>query len=179
MKTNLTENEKYLKIRDKIEQSNPWKSIEFVLDIDPEPYARPRKSRKLEELGKKNVFYNPRSSYHKKLKKEIERQIKESIKNFQLIDGDIHLTAEFGLTPPKKYTDSKTKYKLMEDGVINPAVRPDIDNWVKPIMDVLNKLVYSDDGQITKLVVVKTYSTLEHPYINLKINYRQEPIKLR
>jgi Holliday junction resolvase RusA-like endonuclease len=170
--------EKYYKVLEKIETSNPWKRIELFLNIEPEPYARPRKSRKLEELGRSNVFYNPKSGYKKKLRKEIQKQLSE-IKKFQLIDGEVHLYTEIGLMPPKKYTKSKTKFKLLIDRIITPTVRPDVDNWVKPIMDVLNKLVYEDDGQITELHVYKVYSTSEHPYIKINLQYRQEIIKLR
>jgi len=170
---------KYRKICEKIENDNPWKEIDFVLDIEPEPYARPRKSRKLELAGKANVFYNPREKYKRKLKKEIESKIKGTIKDFQLIGGEVHLKAEIGLMPPKKYTESKTKWKLVNDRIITPIVRPDIDNWVKPIMDVLNKLAYEDDGLITDLHAIKVYSILDHPYIHIWIRYRQAPITLR
>jgi len=171
--------EKYKKLVDKIESENPWKEIDFVINIEPEPYSRPRMSRKLALAGKKNAFYNPRDKYKRKLKKEIESKIKETVKNFQLIDGEVQLYAVFALTPPKKYTGSKNKWKLVIDRIIKPTVRPDIDNWIKPVMDVLNKLVYTDDGQITKLYVDKIYSTLDHPYIEIKIRYRQNPITLR
>ena len=113
------------------------------------------------------------------MNKEIQSKLDEVVKDFQLIDGEVHLKAEFGLEPPKKYTESKTKWKLVCDRIINPTVRPDVDNWIKPIMDVLNKMAYEDDGQITKLVVEKTYSLLDHPYIHIWIRYRQNPIKLR
>lgn len=171
--------QKYLKLKEKIETTNPWKEIEFFLNIEPEPYARPRKSKKLELMGKNNVFYNPRSGYHRKLRKEIENEITNKVKSFQLIDGDVHLIAEFGLMPPKKYTDSKNKQQLVKDRIITPTVRPDIDNWIKPVMDTLNKLAYEDDGKITELHVYKLYSVLDHPYIRIKLEYRQEPIKLR
>lgn len=173
------ETEKYNKLKDKIDETNPWKIIELFLEIEPKPYARPRKSKKLENAGKKNPFYNPRDGYKKKLKKEIEKKIKEAYNSFQIIDGEVHLIAEFGLEPPKQYTESKNKWKLVKDKIITPIVRPDVDNWIKPVMDVLNKLVYNDDGQITILHTEKVYSTIGHPYIKIKIVYRQEPIKLR
>jgi len=170
---------KYKKLLEKIEKENPWKEAEFVIDIQPEPYARPRKSRKLEIAGKANAFYNPRSNYKRKLAKEIKDRINETVKDFNIIDGEVHLKAEFGLMPPKKYTESKTKWQLVVDGVITPTVRPDVDNWIKPVMDVLNKLAYEDDGQITDLHTIKVYSILDHPYIHIWIRYRQNPIKLR
>jgi len=171
--------EKYKKLCEKIEQDNPWQIILLTIDIEPEPYARPRKSRKLELAGKANPFYNPRDKYKRKLKKEIEKQLKEKYKDFQIIDGEVQLEIEVALIPPKKYTESKNKWKLLVDRIINPTVRPDIDNWSKPIMDVLNKLVYQDDGQITDLHATKIYSTLDHPYINIRIIYRQNTISLR
>jgi len=172
---------KYKKICEKIEKENPWKKVEFILDIEPEPYARPRKSSKLEKAGKKNAFYNPRENYKKKLKKEIKSKLEEIVKDFESINGEVHLKAVFALMPPKKFTESesKTKWKLVCDKIITPTVRPDIDNWIKPVMDVLNKLAYEDDGQITKLYVDKIYSTTDHPYIHIWIRYRQNPIKLR
>jgi len=170
---------KYKKLCEKIEKENPWKKIEFILEIQPEPYARPRKSRKLELAGKANAFYNPRDGYKRKMKKAIKSKLEEIIKEFQLIDGEVHLKTEIGLMPPKKYTESKVKWQLVCDRIITPIVRPDVDNWVKPVMDVLNKLAYGDDGQITKLCVDKVYSTLDHPYIHIWIRYRQNPIKLR
>jgi len=172
---------KYKKICEKIDTDNPWKKIEFIIDIEPEPYARPRKSRKLENSGKGSGFYNPRDKYKRRLKKEIKSKLDEIVNDFQVIEGEIHLKTEIGLMPPKKYTEeeSKTKWKLLCDRIIAPTVRPDIDNWVKPVMDVLNNLVYEDDGQITKLYVDKVYSTLDHPYIHIWIKYRQNNIKLR
>ena len=184
-KSNKTENSidrelvKYKKLCEKIDTDNPWKKIEFILEIQPEPYARPRKSIKLEKAGKANPFYNPRDSYKRKLKKEIKNKLEEVVNGFQLIDGEVHLKAVIALMPPKKYTDSKNKWQLVCNKIITPIVRPDIDNWIKPIMDVLNKLAYNDDGQITKLYVDKVYSTLDHPYIHIWIKYRQDPIKLR
>ncbi len=37
-----------------------------------------------------------------------------------------------------------------------PAVRVDNDNWVKPVQDALNNLVYLDDGQIIDTKIRKT-----------------------
>ena len=170
---------RYKKLCEKIKKENPWKEIDFILDMQPEPYARPRKSRKLEAMGKTNPFYNPREKYKRKLHKEIEKKLEELDPNFQLINGEVILKIEVGLVSPKKYTDSKTKWKLVLDRIINPMVRPDIDNWAKPIMDVLNKLVYEDDGQITTLIATKVYSNLDHPYIHVWLRYRDKPITLR
>lgn len=168
---------KYEKLCEKIETENPIQGFSFKIYIEPEPYARPRKSRKLEALGKNNVFYNPRSNYKKKLKKEIEEKLKEYITS--PVDGEVYLNVTFGLMPPKKYTESKSKWYLLTKEIIKPTVRPDIDNWVKPVMDVLNKLLYQDDGQIVELITNKIYSTESKPFIYIRINYRENPIKLR
>jgi Holliday junction resolvase RusA-like endonuclease len=42
-----------------------------------------------------------------------------------------------------------------------PMVRPDLDNYIKAILDALNEVVYKDDAQIVKILAEKKYSSLE------------------
>lgn len=39
------------------------------------------------------------------------------------------------------------------------SVRPDLDNYVKSILDALNGVVWADDGQVAELYAVKRYET--------------------
>lgn len=56
---------------------------------------------------------------------------------------------------------SKKNRELMEKGVIRPAVKPDLDNVAKAIMDALNGLAYSDDKNIVELQLSKYYDNNE------------------
>lgn len=163
----------------KIDSENPYEELVLHYDITPLPYARPRRSKKLEKAGLKNPFYNPRSKYKKDLIKLIEEDLK-SIEDFKIIEGEVKLYLEFGINSPKSLNQSKTKWLLILKKFLRPITRPDVDNYAKPILDALNKKVYVDDGQIVLLHCEKFYTTeLEKPYINIKIVFRQNKIKLR
>jgi Holliday junction resolvase RusA-like endonuclease len=169
----MTIEEKTDKLIRKINTENPKKEIEFFYNIKPEPYARPRQSSKLN-----GGFYNPRDKYKRKLVKLFKQDIKENKKNFkELISGEIELTLEVGIDTPVNIKKSKSKWQLVLRKFLRPITRPDIDNWCKPIMDAMNKVIYNDDGQICDLHVYKRYS--DEPYISIKLRYRENPIKLR
>jgi Holliday junction resolvase RusA-like endonuclease len=57
---------------------------------------------------------------------------------------------------PKSWQSAKKR--LAREGKIRPAVKPDIDNLVKAILDALNGgIAYEDDKQIVELTAVKLY----------------------
>ena len=53
-------------------------------------------------------------------------------------------------------------------GNISPTKKPDIDNIVKIVLDALNKYVFEDDNQITKLDVEKVYAEEEKVYVAIE-----------
>ena len=59
--------------------------------------------------------------------------------------------------PPKYITESKVKSKLVELGIMHNVSRPDTDNYIKPILDAMNEIVYDDDGQIYSISCDKNY----------------------
>ncbi len=63
---------------------------------------------------------------------------------------------------------TKKNRKLIEEGILSPTKKPDIDNVVKIVLDALNKMAFNDDNQITQLEVEKTYSEEEKLYIKLE-----------
>jgi Holliday junction resolvase RusA-like endonuclease len=172
----MTDEEKYQNLVCKINDENPHYEFELVYNIEPLPYARPRKSRRLEQLGKKNVFYNPRSGYKKKLEKLIDADI-ANMENFKIIEGEVELYIEVGLKMTESIKKSKSKLRLAIEKILRPIVRPDIDNYAKPILDVFNDRIYKDDGQVVALSIQKVFS--EEPYIKINVIYRQDKIKLR
>lgn len=48
-----------------------------------------------------------------------------------------------------------------------PAVRPDIDNYVKAILDALNGIMFSDDGKIVELIAYKRYSDVARTEVSI------------
>ncbi|WP_100065132.1 RusA family crossover junction endodeoxyribonuclease [Miniphocaeibacter massiliensis] len=83
-------------------------------------------------------------------------------------DKPISLIVDFYKKPPK--STSKKRLKLMEDKIIRPTTRPDIDNYIKLVLDALNELAYKDDNLICDLRARKYYS------INPRIEIEMEEI---
>lgn len=63
---------------------------------------------------------------------------------------------------------SKMKTAEMLNGRISPTKKPDIDNIVKIVLDAMNKFVFEDDNQITKLNVEKNYGEQEKIVISIE-----------
>ena len=70
--------------------------------------------------------------------------------------GDVAVRLEFYMPIPTSW--SKRKQGQARAGAIRPAVRPDIDNLVKAVLDGLNETAYTDDKQIISLMAEKYYS---------------------
>lgn len=63
---------------------------------------------------------------------------------------------------------SRKKKQLMEDGLIRPTKKPDIDNVAKVYADALNGIAYHDDTQIVSLACEKYYS--DQPRVEIRID---------
>lgn len=64
------------------------------------------------------------------------------------IDGPIAVRLNFVIKQPKT---GKRKY---------PSCRPDLDNYIKGLLDGCNKLVYLDDGQVVDIIATKRYGAV-------------------
>lgn len=64
---------------------------------------------------------------------------------------------------------SFSKIKLLRaiQGILRPVTKPDIDNYIKGILDSLNGLFWHDDGQIVEIHAGKYYSDM--PRIEIEI----------
>ena len=55
-----------------------------------------------------------------------------------------------------------------EDGSLLPVKRPDLDNYVKAILDGANEILWHDDSQIVDLLLYKRYD--KKPRVEIKVN---------
>ena len=89
-------------------------------------------------------------------KKEMARQIMAQLKQppnlATLIKGPVSLTAKIRRSRPKSARTRKY-----------PHVCPDLDNFIKGIMDCMNNVVWVDDAQVVRLFAGKEYATEKHP----------------
>ena len=67
------------------------------------------------------------------------------------------------IEPPKSW--SKTKRAKALSGEISPISRPDLDNYVKGLLDALNGIFWHDDSQVTRLDAEKRYGTEPGAYV--------------
>lgn len=70
--------------------------------------------------------------------------------------GPIKVVVRFYLPKPKK-----PKYNL-------PAVRPDLDNYLKAFLDACTGILYEDDSQIIDLHGLKLYSETPSVYVSVE-----------
>lgn len=93
---------------------------------------------------------------------EYRRQCKEAFP----ADASVWMSVTAYYAIPK--SGSRKRKHLMEDGVIRPMKKPDIDNVVKVYADALNGIAYYDDTQIVSLVCEKYYS--DQPRVEVRIS---------
>ena len=74
----------------------------------------------------------------------------------EIIEGPIALEVFFFLPIPKSTTKKKRNAMLLED--LRHTKKPDIDNYIKLILDVMTGIVYKDDSQIWRIDAKKMYS---------------------
>lgn len=82
---------------------------------------------------------------------------------------EVEIIANFAI--PKSY--SKKKREQIKYGQIRPAVKPDIDNIIKIVLDALNGIAYKDDTHVIEVAAKKAYTMDEKNegvYISVK-NY--------
>ena len=92
-------------------------------------------------------------------KKIAYKEIKEQFTGEPYTDA-LKITFTFNIKRPKSHWN---KYSLKPSAPIYHTKRPDIDNYVKFYLDVMqmNKLVYLDDSQVIELNAKKIYNDKE------------------
>lgn len=74
----------------------------------------------------------------------------------------LHLDAVFyfniPLTQMNRMTSKSRSNKLFKEEGTAHAIRPDLDNIVKFLLDVCNGIIYRDDSLISSMSVKKVYS---------------------
>ncbi|MFB5068306.1 MAG: RusA family crossover junction endodeoxyribonuclease [Aerococcus sanguinicola] len=119
--------------------------IELVIPGECVPKGRPR-------FTKAGHAYTPKKTraYEAKLKLYFRRAVKEPM------EGPLSVTLVIGRPFLKSFTKKKTAEALNLD--LWPISRPDLDNYVKAVLDAGNGILFADDSQVCRLHVVKVYS---------------------
>ena len=72
------------------------------------------------------------------------------------LQGAIQATLHVGMPIPASWSQKKRNAAVM--GEVWPTTKPDSDNVAKAVLDACNGIVFGDDSQVVKLVVVKQYA---------------------
>ena len=133
--------------------------IAAMLDITPVPKGRPR----FRVIGGKHVTaYTDAKTrkYEEALRTEFAKLAKKPIPAGNAISVQVifHL--------PKGKTVKRDR----------PCVRPDLDNYVKAVLDAANGTLFTDDGQIVSLHAEKHYTELGRYGIEMLILEEKEII---
>ena len=131
--------------------------MKIVIEGEPVAQGRPRFST---INGHARVYDPAKSRNYKKLVQSVaKRHVSEPL------DREIRLVIDVYKSIPKSFT--KKKHLEAVEGRIRPITKPDIDNYIKGILDGLNGVVWIDDNRIVSLTVNKFYS--EHPRVEVEI----------
>lgn len=135
-----------------------WKSISFVIYLEPKATPRPRS-------GKNGIFYVKGAKDNKKIfKKWFEKQ------NLNMIMTPCKFICNSYFPIPSSM--SPLEVILAELGLINPISRPDYDNVGKTYSDMIQDYLLFDDSLIIEGVLRKYYST--KPRIEITIKYMED-----
>lgn len=108
----------------------------IYLRIEPKPYERPR-------FAGGHAYNAPKYANYKK---ECQFLMKDVFKTNPL-ENPLHVNFEFILPCPK------SKLKRPQ----NADVRPDLDNYIKAVLDAGNGILWRDDSQVISLSAKKKY----------------------
>ena len=131
--------------------------LRIIIPGDPIPKGRPR-ARIVTPKGKKPFV----SVYSDSQTEKEERRIRweaaavMASSDKALYTTPVKLYFEFYMPIPSSF--SKRQLQQIEQGLLFPAKRPDIDNLEKLIMDAFNGVVYDDDKQVIEKYSIKKYS---------------------
>ena len=126
----------------------------FITEGKLKAKERPRKG--------KYGFYTPKGT------QDSEKLIRQHYKAYgcKKLSGALGMKITAHLPIPKG--GSKATKQKMVQGYIRPVTRPDLDNYIKTVMDALNGVAYDDDSQIVKVIAEKVYVD-GNPYTEITI----------
>lgn len=132
-------------------------TIEIRLDGDPVGKGRPRFVR---ATGR---TYTPEKTAS--FEARLGWAAQNVMTGFPLLEGPVVLLVMVFKEIPASWSEKKRQKAILQ--YLQPTGKPDADNFLKLVMDSLNKIVWKDDAQVVDARVVKKYS--ERPRLEIAI----------
>lgn len=116
------------------------------------PKGRPR-------FNRNGQVYTPKETL------DYERLIQNQIRlqRIKPVKGPVRLTVVIYRQVLKNWSKKKTNAAIRGEHL--PVTRPDLDNYLKVIMDASNGLLYEDDNQVVEILASKRYAKM--PYVEI------------
>lgn len=128
----------------------------MIITIPGEPVAkgRPRHTRN-------GHTYTPKKT------RDYEALVKNHIKlqGGKITEGPVVVRVGVYRSIPKSFSKKKREQAINNEVV--PDTRPDLDNYIKALLDASNGLLFQDDNQVVKLVASKHYAKM--PYAEIEV----------
>lgn len=127
--------------------------FEIVIPGEPVPKGRPR-------VGRGRVYTPEKTRAYERLIREYLRA-----KQARPLNGPLRVTIEAYRPIPKSMSKTDKVLALLEK--VRPVTKPDLDNYVKSVLDGCNGILYEDDNTVCEIVARKYYS--DNPRLFLKV----------
>lgn len=135
-------------------------AIKVIINAVPQSQPRPR----ITVRGKYAHAYEPKSiTEYKRL---VAGKYRSAYKQQLPLTGALSVDVRFYRPIQKSISKIERQRRVLGQSL--PTVKPDIDNYVKAILDALNGLAFQDDSQIVVLYARKIYS--DKPRTEIEIN---------
>src|SRR5262245_14007994 len=121
--------------------------ITVIVQGEPVAKGRPRMTRK-------GFAYTPAKT--RKFEAHARMAAQLAMNGRPPMDMPVRVEIMAELPIPASWSKRKSANALT--GQVRPSSRPDVDNYVKGVMDALNSIVVVDDAQIVDLHAVKKFS---------------------
>lgn len=133
--------------------------VKIVIPIDPVAQGRPR----ITVRGGYPHAYDPPKS--RQYKHEIQHYLKTQYPDMTPSSRPLVITLRFYRSVPKSF--SKKKKEAAEEAVLVPVTKPDLDNYIKGMLDAMNGILWEDDRQIVGIYASKRYSSLPRTEVEI------------
>ncbi len=123
--------------------------MKAIILVEPYPKGRP----KIATVGKQAIAYTPKKT--RVAEADIKAAIRHEIAKFTRFgSGEAFvLWVTFYVVRPKS-APKRVKY---------PVTRPDLDNYLKTLLDALDKFAFPDDSQIVNIHAKKAFAEAGTP----------------
>lgn len=143
--------------------------MHFVtITIPGEPVAKERA--RITVVAGRARAYTPKKTVH--FESHVQWLAVEAMGGHKPLTGALGVRVRLYRSIPASWSKKKKDRALA--GILLPESRPDIDNYLKSVLDAMNAIVYVDDALICDLSVTKRYSS--EPRLTVDVYQLNRPV---